>query len=61
MEYSVTKLDEENEPVVFANNVLRNYYLDAFLGNFNAQEYPFQIDSVTYQVQNFHRQTHLDV
>jgi len=39
--------------VIFTNNILGNYYLNAFLGNFNAQESPFEVDSITSQVENF--------
>ena len=53
MKYLVTDLDEENEPAVFTNNILGNYYLESFLGIFNSQEYPFEIDSVTSQVEIF--------
>lgn len=51
MKYLVTDLDEENEPVVFTNNILGNYSLDAFLGIFNAQESPFEVDYVTSQIE----------
>ena len=39
--------------MIFTNNILGNYYLNAFLGNFNAQESPFEVDSITSQVENF--------
>lgn len=53
MKYSVTYLEEENEAVVFTNNIIGNYYLESFLGSFNAQESSFEIDYVTSQAEDF--------
>jgi hypothetical protein len=41
MKHSVTDFDEENEPVVFTNNILGNYSFESFFGNFQAQNLPF--------------------
>jgi hypothetical protein len=35
MKHNVTDLDEENEPVSFANNIVGNYSIDSYFGNFN--------------------------
>lgn len=37
MKHSVTDLDEDNELVVFTNNILGNYYSGSFLDSFNSQ------------------------
>ena len=34
--YIVTELEGENEPIAYNNNIIGNYYVDSFLGNFNA-------------------------
>ena len=53
MKLAVTYLDEENEPVVFTNNILGNYFSEIFFGNFIAQESPFLADFVTSQIENY--------
>ena len=53
MKYSVTDLGEENEPIVFNNNILGNYFANSFLGNFNAKSSPFLIDYVNSQIEIF--------
>lgn len=37
MKYSVTDLEEENEPIIFTNNILGNYFLKPYFGNFLTQ------------------------
>jgi len=39
--HTVTKFEEENKPVAFNNNILGNYSIESFFGNFNAQQSPF--------------------
>ena len=39
--YIVTELEGENEPVAYNNNIIGNYSVDSFLGNFNAHTSPF--------------------
>lgn len=34
--HTVTKFEEENEPIAFNNNILGNYLAESFFGNFNA-------------------------
>ena len=49
----MTNFEEENEPIVFTNNILGNYYVESFLGNFNAHQSLFLINSITSQIKNF--------
>lgn len=44
MKYYGTDLDEENEPVVFKNNILGNYSLESFFGDFEAQSSPSPVN-----------------
>lgn len=53
MKYSITYLDEENEPIIFTSNILGNYFSESFWGNFRAQESPFSVNSVTLQIENY--------
>jgi len=39
--HTVTEFECENEPVAFNNNIIGNYSIESFLGNFNAQKSPF--------------------
>lgn len=57
MKYSVTNLGEKNEPMAFNNNILRNYYENSFLANFNAKISLFKVNCVNSQVE-FFSQTH---
>ena len=41
MKYSVTEFEDENEPMAFTNNILVNYSVESFLGNFKAHKSPF--------------------
>jgi len=51
--YIVTELEGENEPVAYNNNIIGNYSVDSFLGNFNAHTSPYLEHSVLSQVENF--------
>ena len=51
--YIVTELEGENEPVAYSNNIIGNYFVDSFLGNFNAHTSPYLDHSVLSQVENF--------
>lgn len=51
MKYTITHLDEENEPVAFTDNIWGNYSSESFFGSFPAQSSPFPIDSVTSQIE----------
>jgi len=51
--YIVTELEGENEPVAYSNNIIGNYSVDYFLGNFNAHTSPYLEHSVLSQVENF--------
>lgn len=55
--YIVTKLEGENEAMAYSNNIIRNYSVKSFLGNFNAYTPPFLENYVVYQVEIF-SQTH---
>jgi len=37
MKYVVTELNDANEPVMFNNEILGNYCLDTFFGEFTAE------------------------
>jgi len=50
MTYSMTDLDEENELVVFTNNILGNYSLESFFDSFPTLNSPFPIYSVLSQI-----------
>jgi len=49
--YIVTKLEGENELVAYNNNIIGDYYVDSFLGNFNAHTSPYLEHSVLSQVE----------
>ena len=51
--YIVIELERENEPVAYNNNIIGNYFVDSFLGNFNAHTPPYLEHSVLSQVENF--------
>lgn len=51
--YIVTELEGENEHVAYKNNVIGNYSIDSFLGNFNAYTSPYLEHSVLSQVEIF--------
>lgn len=53
MKHSVTDFDEENERIVFSNNILGNYSFESFFENFLAQTSPFLFDSVSSQIKNY--------
>ena len=53
MKYSITDFEDENEPMAFTNNIMGNYSSQSFLGNFNAQQSPFLINSITSKIKNF--------
>jgi len=44
--YIVTELEGENEPIAYNKNIIGNYSVDSFLGNFNAHTSPFLENSV---------------
>ena len=47
MTHTVTDFEQENQPIAFNNNILRNYSAKSFFDNFNAQSSPFSINSFT--------------
>lgn len=51
--YIVTELEGENEPIAYSNNIIGNYSVDSFLGNFKAHTSPYSEHSVLSQVENF--------
>ena len=53
MTHTVMEFEQENQPVAFNNNILRNYSSESFFGNFNAQQLPFPVNSITSQIENF--------
>lgn len=53
MTHTITEFEQENKPVAFNNRILRNYSVEAFFGNFNAQQSPFPVNSITSQIENF--------
>jgi hypothetical protein len=53
MKHNVTDLDEENEPVSFANNIVGNYSIDSYFGNFNTQVSHFKPTNQSSEIENF--------
>lgn len=53
LKYIVTELEGENEPVAYNNNIIGNYSVESFLGNFNAKTSPFLENYVTSQIENY--------
>jgi len=53
LKYTVTKPEGENEPIAYNNNIIGNYSIESFLGNFNAQNSPFLENSVKSQIENY--------
>jgi len=51
--YIVTELEGENEAAAYNNNIIGNYSVDSFLGNFNAHTSPYLENSVLSQVEKF--------
>ena len=51
--YIVTELEGENKPLAYSNNIIRNYYVESFLGNFNSHISPFLENSVVSQIENY--------
>lgn len=51
--YIVTELEEENESVTYSRNIIGNYSVESFLGNFNANTSPFLENFVISQVKNY--------
>ena len=51
--YIVTDLEGENEAIAYNSNIIGNYSVDSFLGNFNAHISPYLENSVVSQVENF--------
>ena len=43
-------MEGEKEPVAYKNNIIGNYSIDSFLGNFNAHTSPYLEHSVLSQV-----------
>lgn len=58
---TVIEFEEENELVVFNNNILRNYSAESFFGNFNAQLSPFSASMSLHKLKIFHRSILLSV
>jgi len=36
MTHTITKFEQENQPIAFNNNILGNYSSESFFGNFTA-------------------------
>lgn len=53
MTHIVTEFEQENQYVAFNNNILGNYSTKSFIGNFNAPQSPFTVNSITSQIENF--------
>ena len=51
--YIITELEGENELVAYSNNIVGNYSVDSFLGNFNAHTSPYLEHSVLSQIEIF--------
>jgi len=51
--YTVTELEGENKPITYSSNIIGNYLVKSFLGNFNANTPPFLENSVVSQVEIF--------
>lgn len=47
------ELEGENEPIAYNNNIIGNYFVDSFVGNFNAHTSLFLENSVLSKVQIF--------
>ena len=39
--HTMTDIDGDNEPIMFSNSILGNYYVDSFFGNFTAKTSSF--------------------
>jgi len=51
--YIVTELEGENELIACNNNIIGNYSVESFLGNFNAYTSPFLENYITSQIKNY--------
>lgn len=49
----MTELEGENKLVVYNNNIIRNYSVESFIGNFNAHTSPFLENSIFFQIEIF--------
>ena len=38
MKHTITELEAPNEPIMFINTILGNYYFDTFFGDFSVDE-----------------------
>ena len=47
MKHTVMKLEAPNEPIMFINTILGNYYFDTFFGDFPIEESPVPDDVVS--------------
>jgi hypothetical protein len=46
MKHMVTKLESPNEPIMFINTILENYYFDTFFGDLPAKESPVSDNTI---------------
>ena len=53
MTHTVTKFEQENQPIAFNNNILGNYSSESFFGNSTAQPSPFPVSNFTSHIENF--------
>ena len=53
MMHTVTEFEQSNEPVAFNNNILGGYSAESFLGNFEAPQSPFSVNTFVSQIENF--------
>lgn len=51
--YIVIELEGENEPDAYSSNIVGNYLVESFLGNFNANTSPLQENLVISKVENY--------
>ena len=47
MKHTITELEARNEPIMFINTILGNYYFDTFFGDFPAEESPVPENAVS--------------
>jgi len=53
LKYIITKLEGENKPIAYNRNIIGNYSVESFLGNFNAHASSIFENSLTSQVENY--------
>ena len=50
MKHMVTDLNDSNEPIMFSNSILGNFYFDTFFGELEAELSPFANSNEQYEL-----------